>query len=75
MPSQQFIQLVERASSDPAFRGRVIWFPDQVCDEYRLAGDEAAAVSKGDVSALSLGGEIGRLAARVFDLHDMYSGE
>jgi hypothetical protein len=73
--SENFRKVVDRAGSEPAFRGKMIWFPEQVCEEYGLVADEARAVRTGELSGLDLTPELARKATNVFDTHDLHSGE
>lgn len=74
-PHGAFRAVIERARREAAFRGKVIWFPEEVIDAYRLDESEARAIRVGDCSELDLSPEERREAASVFDLHDLHSGE
>jgi hypothetical protein len=67
--------IVERAQSEPSFRGLLIYFPKRVADEYGLTEEEYRAIDAGDVSSLDMDEEAKAKAAIVFDLHDLHSGE
>ena len=75
MVSENFQKVIDRAGAEPGFRGKMIWFPEQVCEEYGLAGEEARAVRTGELSGLDLTPEVATKATNVFDTHDLHSGE
>jgi hypothetical protein len=70
-----FSAVVRRAAVEPGFRGKLVWFPGKVIDEYGLGDEEASAVRTGDTTGLQLSDEIRELAISVFDLHDLHAGE
>jgi hypothetical protein len=70
-----FCEVIKRATAEPAFRGLVIWFPEEVIKEYGLKDNEARAVLTGDLSNIDLDEEMLQRALWVFDLHDLHSGE
>lgn len=75
MVSDNFVKVIDRASVEPGFRGKMIWFPDDVCQEYGLVDAEARAVRTGELSGLELTSELAKKATNVFDTHDLHSGE
>jgi hypothetical protein len=74
-PLGAVMAIVERALTDPSFRGALIYFPERVAQEYGLNETEARAISTADLSALDLDDESLAKANIVFDLHDLHSGE
>lgn len=75
MSESRFGDVVERAAREPGFRGKLVWFPNKIVDEYQLDEAEAHAVRTGDYSALPLSEDLRQLANQVFDLHDLHAGE
>lgn len=73
--SNRFGDVVTRASQEPGFRGKMVWFPEKIIAEYELDEAEARAVRTGDYSELPLSDEILEIANQVFDLHDLHAGE
>ncbi len=56
MSQESLIRIVERASADAAFRGRLASSPESALAEYELTGEERAALLSGDARQLrSLG--------------------
>jgi hypothetical protein len=75
MASENFEKVIARAEQEPGFRGKMIWFPEQVCEEYGLVDDEARAVRTGELGGLDLSPDLAKRANYVFDTHDLHSGE
>jgi hypothetical protein len=68
--------IFERAWTDSAFRGAIIYFPERVIAEYGLGGDEGYVISTGDLSRVTFDDEALMDKARwVFDLTHMAGGE
>jgi hypothetical protein len=64
-----------RAEAEPQLRGAIIWFPERVIEEFGLTDNEARAIRTGDFTGVDMSEESRVLANRVFDLHDLHSGE
>lgn len=73
--SPELVSLLRAASTDPAVRGRVLWFPDEICEEYGVVGAEAEAVEGADLGSLAMPQEVAVLAEVVFNTHDLHAGE
>ena len=73
--STRFADVVVRASQEPGFRGKMVWFPEKIVAEYDLDEAEARALRTGDYSDLPLSDEVRQIANQVFDLHDLHAGE
>lgn len=73
--SQRFADVVMRASQEPGFRGKMVWFPEKIVAEYGLDEAEARAVRTGDYTDLKLPDDVRAIANQVFDLHDLHAGE
>jgi hypothetical protein len=75
MSTSRVEKIIQRASADPAFRGRLIWFPELVADEYNLSEPESKAIRTGNMGGLGLPADVIVRASSVFDLHDLSAGE
>lgn len=75
MSESKFAAVVRRAAQEPGFRGKLVWFPEKIINEYELDEAEAHAVRVADYSALPLSEEVRAIANQVFDLHDLHAGE
>jgi hypothetical protein len=73
--STRFADVVVRASQEPGFRGKMVWFPEKIVHEYGLDEVEARALRTGDYTDLNLPDDILQIANQVFDLHDLHAGE
>jgi hypothetical protein len=73
-----FADVVRRAHRESSFRGRLVYFPDEVIAEYGLTGAEAKAVTNCDLAGVAFteADEALRIEAEnVFNLHDLFAGE
>jgi len=75
MASSELMKVMRLAYSDAAFRGKVLYFPDKICAEYGLIGDESDALLTGDATRLELSPEERQIIEAVLDTHDMSAGE
>lgn len=75
MNDSNLARVIRRAHEEPGFRGRLIWFPDEVIAEYELDGEDAKAARTGDMTRVVLDDDVREIAGWVYDLHDLHSGE
>jgi hypothetical protein len=75
MVTENFLTMIRDASARPALRGRLLYFPGEVCATYGVEGAELQAVVHADMNGLEFKGPEAALARAVFDTHDMFAGE
>jgi hypothetical protein len=75
MTGSRISELILRAHSDPGFRGKLIWFPEEIAADYGLDERERLAISTGDMSGIDLADDVREVAGWVFNLHDQSAGE
>lgn len=74
--SGEFAAVDARAYRESAFRGKLVYFPAEVIEEYGLVGTEAHAICHCDLASIELDDEQLRIElANVFNLHDLFAGE
>jgi len=76
MTSANFSQLISSALADPSLRGKILYFPEKIVEDYELSGAEAQCVLLGDASNLKIDDlELRTKTDLVFNTHDLHSGE